>query len=440
MNNIKYILLSAFFCLSIISGCKKDDTDTGNEGEFYPRIFDRSGAFQLANRIIAEGQSAVFSGLQFSPSDRAEVVWKVNDKVVSSDTAFVFKPTSGGEYKVTVEASFNGQMTSRTSNILVNPNTYSFKPFTNVALAYLSVDGLAKDVDWTKVTHVAFKCAWVNSDGLDVSAGQKNQAADELVARAHINKTPVILGISGNLSGIDGWSRYESNDFGAVIIDPAKRAVLVKQVVNYVTARKMDGVDVMMTDMSIGADKNIAAVDPLIKELKAALPANSIVTATVTTNWLRWGYGKLAAADWVNVHAFEDGAVSPGAARAQPSSYDYMLSCAANWVSIIPKDRIVLGIPAFGLRYTAIDANGNNLSWGSYDYVKYFDILKHDPQAFSKETTDMSFGVFYNGIPLVEKKAKYIKSAGFKGAYLWAADYDVLGEQSLMATIAKDLK
>lgn len=440
MNNIKYILLSAFLCVSILSGCKKDDTDAGNEGEFYPRIFDKNGAFRLASSIIAEGQSAVFTGLQFSPSDRVSVVWKVNDKVVSSDTAFTFTPTAGGEYKISVEASFEGKTTSRTSSILVNPSTYTFKPYTNVALAYLSAEGLAKDVDWEKVTHVAFKCGWVNSDGLDVTVGQTNRAADELVARGHINKTPVIMGISGFLSGIDGWSRYESNDFGAVIIDPAKRASLVQQVVAYVTARKMDGVDIMMTDLSINGDKNIAAVGPLIRELKAALPAKSIVTATVATNWLRGQYGNLAAADWVNVHAFEDGAVSPGSPRAQSSSYDYMVSCAANWTSLLPKDKIVLGMPAFGLRYIEVDGNGNNFGWSSYNYVKYFDILKHDPQAFSKETTNMAFGVFYNGIPLIEKKAKYIKSAGFKGAYLWAADYDVLGANSLMGTIAKDLK
>lgn len=48
-------------------------------------------------------------------------------------------------------------------------------------------------------------------------------------------------------------------------------------------------------------------------------------------------------------------------------------------------------------------------------------------------------GVYYNGIPLVTEKAEYIRDNGFKGAYLWAGEYDVLGEYSLTGAVYQTL-
>lgn len=79
------------------------------------------------------------------------------------------------------------------------------------------------------------------------------------MARAHINGIPVILGVSGRLSGIDGWSLYQSNEFGNAISDPMRMNALVAQIKTYVTDRKLDGVDVMMTDLSDFGERNIAA-------------------------------------------------------------------------------------------------------------------------------------------------------------------------------------
>jgi hypothetical protein len=84
------------------------------------------------------------------------------------------------------------------------------------------------------VTYVVYKVGLVAPNGsLDVSAGEINQTADELVACAHINGVPIIMGISGRLSGIDGWAIYETNDFGTPIQDPAKRTSLVTAIKAY---------------------------------------------------------------------------------------------------------------------------------------------------------------------------------------------------------------
>lgn len=450
MKNIKYLMLFLFM-LAVVAGCKKGQEADFDEN-FHPRIIDNGAVFTTPSRIIFEGQSAIYSGLMFSPKpmEKTKISWKVNDVEVSTDTAFTFTPTAGGEYIVKLEATYNGQTATRISKVLVSPLSYTPKVSPYVTMAYLSENGVAADINWASVSHVAFNGARVLPDGgVDFSKGNQNQNIDEIVARGHINKTPVLLGVTGRLSGIDGWSLYNSVDFGTIISDPAKRAALVTTLADYVTARKLDGIDVMMTDLS-NDDYNISAksaqsVGPFIAELKTALPPNSIVTATVTTNYMHWEYTSLLHADWINVHAFETGAnVGPGAPVGQQSPFWFMNDAATLWVNKgYPKDKLVLGIPAFGLRYNELDENGNNASWGSYDYIAYKDIISQskEPDVETKEyDPSIAKGVYFNGIPLVTQKAGYIKTNGFKGAYIWAGDYDTMDSKSLIKTIYDILK
>ena len=445
MKNIPYFVI-ALLLFSI--GCKKDNQETG--GDLHPRIFDQGLVFQSPYRIIQEGESAVYNRLSFSPKagEKAKISWKVNDEIVSTDTTFTFTPSGGGEYTIKLEATYNGQTATRLSTVLVSPASYTPKAYNFITMAYLSENGVAADVNWDAVTHVSFNGARVLPGGeVDFSKGNLDQNIDEIVARGHINGVPVLLGVTGRLSGIDGWSLYNSTDFGAAISNPATRANLVQLIATYVADRKIDGVDVMMTDLSNDiydlSAASAQAVGPFITELKAALPQGSIVTATVTTNYLHWEYPSLLHADWINVHAFENGLhTGPGAPLGHQSPYSYMVDAANIWVNTkgYPANKLVLGIPAFGVRYNELDAAGNNLSWGSYDYIMFKDIVAQDPEASTKEYTSLiAKGVYFNGLPLVTQKAQYIKDNGFKGAYLWAGDYDAEGSTSLMNKISEVL-
>jgi hypothetical protein len=238
---------------------------------------------------------------------------------------------------------------------------------------------------------------------------------------------------------------YATTDFGDAIRDATKRAGLVIKIKNYLAQKKLDGVDIMMTDINGDPNysANLTALGSFVNELRTALPAGALITCAVSAGWQHWEYPNLSNVDWVNVHAFEDGIhVGPGAPRGQPSSLDYMKSTADIWKNFhVPAGKIVVGMPAFGLRYNAVDATGNNLSWGSYDYVPYQGILALDPNANQKELVNSAQGIYYNGVPLIAAKAAYIKASAFKGAYLWAVDYDSpVAGKSLMQTLYNGLK
>ncbi|MBD1363201.1 glycoside hydrolase family 18 protein [Mucilaginibacter sp. ZT4R22] len=426
--------------VALSAGCKKDvaqEQEAANP--LQPRIFDILRQFSGA-QVISEGDTAKFTGVEITPADKAVVSWQVNNVEVSKDKKFVFAPKAGGEFTIKLKVTYNGDSTVRSTKVLVNPTTYTFKPYTQIAMSYLTGDATAANVNFNNVTHIAYKVGLVSPEGdLDVSSGEVNQKANELVARAHIAGVPVIMGISGRLSGIDGWAIYETNDFGTAIRDAAKRAKVIAAVKAYVAAKRMDGVDILMTDINSGnAPDNIHAIGPFLTELKAALPANAIVTVTATVNYQHWEYPDLSAASWVNIHAYEDnGHIGPDAPVDQSSSYDFMVSSANIWTNFhLPASKIVVGMPAFGLRYNELNAAGNNASWGSYDYVTYKAIIAADPGAFANEVTNkLGVKTYYNGVPLISKKSLYVKASGFKGAYLWGGDYDTADANSLMLAL-----
>lgn len=439
---VGFFILTA---LVLIQSCKKE---IAKDPEFgagdYPRIFYMGDQFS-ASVIINQNDTAVYNNLKFSPAGKVTINWYVNDEVKSHDTLFTFVPTTGGEFKIKLEVIYNGLKSVRTSDVVVKPDTYTRKNFSKVVLGYLSENGVATDVNWNYITDLAVQMGQVSADGsLDITRGNSNQLMDELVARGHNRGIPVLLTIYGRITPVDGWALYGSDDMGPVLRDAGKRAALVTQLKNYVTTTKLDGVDILFTDFNGAADysASLAALKPMVEELKSALPANSIVTVTVTPGWQHWEYPDLSAADWVNVRAFEDGVhVGPGAPVGQASSFDYMTTTADIWKNFhLPASKIVVGFPVFGLRYNELDADGNNLSWGSYDYLPYKGILALDATADTKEFIPSSKGVYFNGVPLIKQKADYIKSTDFKGMYGWYIDADATDStKSLFRTAFKIL-
>ncbi|GAO41353.1 glycosyl hydrolase family 18 protein [Flavihumibacter petaseus] len=424
-----HTLATLICCCCLLQACKKDlaENPTWEDGD-YPRIFYMGDQFPTSV-VIDEGDTAVYNNLKYSPAGQVNITWFVNEEVMSHDTLFNFVPTTGGVFNVLLEAELNGLRSVRRSQVIVKPSSYTPKTYDKVILGYLSENGTVASVQWNHISHLAVQFGQVKSDGsLDITRGNINQKADELVARGHTAGVPVLLNLFGRLTPVDGWALYESDDMGAAIRDAGKRAGLVTQIASYITATRMDGVDIMMTDFNGSPyySANLAAIAPFISELKAAMPEGSIVTVTATPGWQHWEYPNLSAADWVNVRAYEDGLhVGPGAPTGQPSSLEYMKAAADIWKNFhLAPEKLVIGFPVFGLRYNELDASGNNASWGSYDYTPFSYILGLDPSAAEKEYINSSKGIYYNGLPLIEQKADYIKGSAFKGMYGWYIDAD----------------
>lgn len=451
MKKLMQIFLILIAIGFAITGCEKDEAASQAEGRaFITRVFRETSLFPENTdsvKVLSINESLTFSRLQFSPAGKVAISWKVNDIEVSKDTTYTFVATEGGDFRIKLEVSYEGITISRYRDVFVIPATYTPKVSNKVVVSFLTEGTTDTSIEWGNVTHAVYKIGTVTAAGtMDISKGEAYRKAEKIVGRGHLNGVPVLLGLSGALSA-DGWNVYDSFNFGNALRDATKRAALVTAIKNYVSAKKMDGVDVMMTDIG-GAAANVtpsmAAVGTFINDLRTALGTQAIITATVTSDYTHTRYpaNSFANANWINVHAFEDGLhVGPNAVLGQPSGYNYFVASADIWKAKYPTTKLVIGIPAMGLRYNTLNASGNNLSWTSFDYIPYKSILDLVPAAFDKEYTDaIAKGVYFNGIPLVTQKATYLKTNNYLGAYVWAGDYDTKGVNSLTAAISTALK
>ncbi|PST82677.1 hypothetical protein C7T94_08425 [Pedobacter yulinensis] len=452
------LFICILFSAALVAGCKKDDAARQEkENDYIPRILggDVASVFPTPNatQVLEPGETIAFNTLQFTPSGRVEVVWKVNDKQVATGEKFSFTATMAGDYRIKVEASYNGTTVSRFKDVFVLAaagTPFTPKSYTKVVMSYLGENGDITNMNWNNVTHVTFKAGLVNAAGiLDVSKGETGRKTQEIVTKAHLAGVPVLLGVSATLSA-NGWNVYDSNLFGSALKNVTQRAALVQAVKDYLALRNMDGVDIMMADVGniveATTTANMAATITFINELRAALGSSKIITLTVPVNYTHTNYtaAGLANVNWVHVRAFESGLnTGPGRPLGNPSGYDYMVTSANLWKAKLPLNKIVVGIPAMGLRYTAVDANGNNSSFTSFNYIPYKDILTLYPTAFDKEKVDLTpapLAIYFNGVPLVTQKAGFIKASDFLGAYIWQGDFDAAGNRSLTQAVYNTLK
>ncbi len=453
-----YKILSFLFLLTLFVGCKEDVLKNQEENEMLtPRILggDIAAIFPNPNavQVLEPGEEVDFSSLQFSPAGKVDVLWKVDGEQVAVGEQFVYKASGVGDHRVSVEASYNGTTVSRYKDVFVlaeSGEAFTPKQYNRVVLSYLGETGDIARLDWDQVSHVCFKAGLVNTSGvLDLSRGDNGRKSQEIVTKAHLKGVSVLLGISGALSA-NGWNVYDASPFGNALKDVAKRSEMVKAIKAYVELRNFDGVDIMMADIGNSVEAtttaNIAATISFVNELRVALGTSKTISLTVPVNYTHSYYtaSNLANVNWVHVRAFESGAnTGTGRPLGNPSGYDYMVSSANIWKGKLPLSKLVIGIPAMGLRYTAVDANGNNLSFTSFNYIPFRDILALHPTAFDKEKVDLSpapLAIYFNGVPMVTRKANFIKDSGFLGAYLWQGDFDVSGPNSLTKAIYDVLK
>ena len=458
-------------------GCRKDDVaEQEKENSYTPRIIggDVATLFPTSDspQLMDVGAEIDFSAVQFSPSGKVSVVWKVNDVQVATGEKFVYKPSAAGDQRIKVEATYNGTTVSRYKDVIVlgpSLGTFTPKPYTKVVMPYISSTAtilqLRNNIQWSKVTHVALKGATVNSLGeLSFSDFTTGRRGEYLVQKAHSEGVPALLAISGTLSA-DGWSVYGSTDFGARLANAGSRETIAQSISNFVTANKLDGVEVRMSDVGNDIEStfqtSIQSIGAFVDRLRALLGAGKLITVSVASPTLTrtngtystWVVSKYIPthfnnANWINVRAyFQSGYWGGTNVIGQPSSYELMEAGVNYWKARVPVNKLVVGMSALGIRHLQTSTlNGNliNNGWTNtfFDFMPYRDIVAQDPTASLKDnSTAIAKGVFYNGIPTITRKVQLLRTENVLGAYLWAAENDTVDDAtSILGTISKTIQ
>lgn len=274
--------------------------------------------------------------------------------------------------------------------------------FKVIAYVYMAED--IQSIQYDKLTHINYAFLLPNADGTlkDVDDPAQLQA---LVEASHRRGVKVLISVGG--WGLD-------RQFEALAANPATRTVFVQELVDYAARYRLDGVDIDWEYPQAGvSDGNYLA---LIRELRAALPANLLLTTAVAA------YGENAAGipteafaelDFVNLMVYD---MSTEAHATMAMAEEAL----AYWADRgLPRQKMVLGVPFY-----------SRPSW-----VPYKKLVENNSAATRVDNVEFDGRMeYYNGIPTMQKKTRLALEQA-SGIMFWAWPYDATDDYSLLAAI-----
>jgi chitinase len=285
---------------------------------------------------------------------------------------------------------------------------------------WIDLNTFVNKIDYAKITHINIAFENPTNESGDLSFSSKNEV---LIAKARENKVKILISIGGGAASGDKKLLERYFD----LLTDAKRAGFVAKLTDYVVKHNFDGLDVDIEGPSINKDYGVFIAD-LAKALK---PKGKLLTAALSK-----GYGGdkvpdsvFAHFDFVNIMAYDGAGYWDPNAPGQHSSFDFAKSNVTYWLDRgLPKAKAVLGVPFYGY--------GFGEAFRKRDY-SYSAILAEYPGA--EKVDQVGSTIWYNGIPTIKAKTKYVVDQGLGGVMIWSLDYDVPGERSLLSAIHETL-
>jgi hypothetical protein len=195
----------------------------------------------------------------------------------------------------------------------------------------------------------------------------------------------------------------------------------------YVSQHGFDGLDVDIEGPMITKDYGtfIAALSKTFK------PKHKLLTAALSK-----GYGGTRVPssvfdqlDFVNIMAYDAAGPWDPKSPGQHSSLEFATSNVAYWLARgLARSKAVLGVPFYGYGFGAAFRRGG---------YSYSAILSAYPGAENADQAGNT--IWYNGIPTIKAKTKYVVDQGLGGVMIWSLNQDVKGKRSLLAAIHETL-
>jgi GH18 family chitinase len=281
---------------------------------------------------------------------------------------------------------------------------------------WIELREFAETIDYASVTHLNVAFENPANDAGDLSFNTKDAA---LIARAHAEGVKVLVSIGGGSASGDAklMTRYFD------LLGEGKRAGFATRLAEYVAGHGFDGLDVDIEGPSINQDYGA-----FIAELAAALkPKGKVLTAALSQ-----GYGgdKVPASvfeqfDFVNIMAYDAAGPWQPKAPGPHSSMEFARRNAAYWLGRgLVKEKAVLGVSFYGYGFGAAFRK---------DEYAYREIVATYPGA--EKVDEVGETIWFNGIPTIQAKTRYVLEQGLGGVMIWSLDSDAKGPASLLSAI-----
>lgn len=444
MKTLKYLLF-AIVPLFMLTGCEDDD---GKNPSFaddeVPRIYMDWQEF-VTRKV---GDVLKFTP-NVSPSDGATYEWTLDGEVISTDKDLEYNLDRliMGELRFVVTRK--DAANSRTTNLVVTkefvPKTYNKK-----SVAFITKNAALSDIDWTSITHLVVSSLVVKADGTLDNSNLSGLSMSTIVALAHHYGVYVLLEVSGALNSyMNAAPVYGSYTFYDNAVSSNSEA-LATSIVTAAKDMNVDGINVYM-DKANTANGEFAEPGKLKdfyasladkmkadKNLIDGIDYDYIMSLSVVAGWTRGSIrdaAKLTTYDWVNILAFAIEDLDAVPHSSQWAAENEVTSWLTGWIGPIPANRLVLGVPAFGVHFTGIPNQYTWANWGDFNkYMSYKDICTQYTDAASKngivlienngDKSKQVDKIYYDGLPAIQDKANFVNTNNLAGMALWSIEND----------------
>lgn len=294
-------------------------------------------------------------------------------------------------------------------------------------------------VPYKQLTHVIWSFISPNEDGsLRGDAVQDPSDLDQMVKLAHDQGVKVILSLGG--AGL-------CENFAPVSKNEALRSKFVKELMEFVEAHHLDGVDMDWEYSKVPvASEDTAGYNKLLKDIRTNLPQGKTLSAALPCSDY---YGKFFTAeallenlDWFGLMTYDitgdwDEKArfdSPLLPNSKWTTWSWK-QAAAYWTKRgVPASKIVMGVPSFGFVFHGATGPGSDFDYAEQE--SYADILKMaDWQLFYDDISKEPYGiaddmfVTYEDARSSIEKASWIVTNNYAGAMVWELSHDYLEEE-----------
>lgn len=296
--------------------------------------------------------------------------------------------------------------------------------------SYKNMPAVIDRTDLSKLTHLNLSFLNPNASGAVVSGGNpvcmEGASASDIhyvVNKAHQAGVKVLVSIAGGVlptcSG--NWQ---------TLLQPANRATLVNNLLQFVNTFNLDGLDVDIEGVVLTNIDNAGNYTPFIQALRNGLPAGKLLTsATASYVGGMVPTSSLPYFDFVNIMSYD--AIGPGWGQAgvEHSPYSLAVSDINTWKARgLTKQKLVLGVPFYGYGF-----NGYAAAYDFNSILGQFGTSAAQSDVIGTRCAGCSY-ITYNGIPTIRSKTQLALQEG-SGVMIWELSQDAAGTNSLLAAI-----
>ncbi len=296
------------------------------------------------------------------------------------------------------------QMASPTPEPSPAQPTLTLEPTPDFSIIGYFPDYRELNAEWAKsLTDIIYFSAESRADGtLDASRlTEENWQVLQQMKTEHAIRIHLSIG---------GWER--GDDFAAVTADPLTRRLFIANLLDYLLAHNLDGVDF---DWEFPQnDEEFANYISLLTETRLFLSEHDLLVSVALPAEESFPLAEFAVVDRIHIMSYDD--------TERHSTYEHAVDDFQVFVDAgIPPEKLVLGMPFYGRGINEFNRS-----------LPYAEIVSQYQPASDVDEVD---GLYFNGITTIQKKTCFAKSQGAGGVMFWELGQDTTDESSLLQAI-----